>query len=183
MGGIMMIKKQIILLLIFTFISTHICTLIATGGSVPASQKTITITSNNPYFLEKAEHLQQRSEVCQFAQQLGQDNPVAQWLWQEAGYSHAKISDIVQVIRDEKTYEEKVNTLSNIMQQRNADYIKSRNQNIIWFVGGTAAYLGITIIMMVALVAGCQIAYKEAFDAAIAAANDMANEVSDGKGG
>jgi len=80
----------------------------------------------NPSLQEDIQDLKNRHQILQFAQHLKEDNQnqdqkkasVAQWLKQKAE-RYGDISDIATIIKGDKAQEEKVNELSDIMQQHN----------------------------------------------------------------
>ena len=80
----------------------------------------------NPSLQEDIQDLKNRCQILQFSQDLKEDNQnqdqkkasVAQWLKQKAE-RYGDISDIATIIKGDKAQEEKVNELSDIMQQHN----------------------------------------------------------------
>jgi len=118
--------KQILFLLIFGLAVINVCKADDFHDRISILEK---MSLFNPSLQEDIQDLKNRHQILQFAQHLKEDNQnqdqkkasVAQWLEQQARYSHYfDVSDIVTIIKDDKSQEEKVTLLSGIMQQNNA---------------------------------------------------------------
>ena len=115
--------KQILFLLIFGLAVINVCKADDFHDRISILEK---MSLFNPSLQEDIQDLKNRHQILQFAQHLKEDNQnqdqkkasVAQWLKQKAE-RYGDISDIATIIKGDKAQEEKVNELSDIMQQHN----------------------------------------------------------------
>lgn len=147
-----------ILLLIILGLSNINCNPIDTTDNISMLEK---MALFNPSLRAELDDLKHKTHLWQFAHHLKENNHdqdqqkarVAHWLEQQAQFGYIGIADIAKIVTGDKTQQEKIISLSDLMQQGNADGDELENEWIKKEIGcaaiGSLAVVGATVIAYV----------------------------------